>query len=268
MDTFHVARLSGCHTAKQGSGSTALPFGLRTIDPGCMCGRYTLTVTGQDLAREYATSPGELAGWQPAFSIAPSNQVPVVREYVDDNGELHRQMTPMSWGLRPSWAKDKMPRPINARLETAASKPMFRGSFSKMRAVIPMSGYYEWVPEDGKKQPYYLYRAADTILHAAGLYAARKDEDEQWQLSCTIITTDAKDAAGTVHDRMPVFLSEEVVGDWLHPGSLDSAEEMTARLSAAAGAGARSLQVRKVSPRVNNTRTVDRTDPTLIAAIG
>ena len=232
-----------------------------------MCGRYTLTVTGQDLAREYATSPDELTGWQPAFSIAPSNRVPVVREYVDDNGELHRQMTPMSWGLRPSWAKDKMPRPINARLETAATKPMFRGSFSKMRAVIPMSGYYEWVPEDGKKQPYYLYRATDTILHAAGLYAARKDEEDQWHLSCTIITTDAEDAAGTVHDRMPVFLTDELAADWLHPGSLDSAEEMTARLADAAGAGARSLQVRKVSQRVNNTRTVVRADPTLISAI-
>lgn len=106
-----------------------------------------------------------------------------------------------------------------------------------------------------------------TILHAAGLYAARKDKDEQWQLSCAVITTDAKDAVGEVHDWMPVFLSEELASDWLHPGPRDSAEEMTARLADAAEAGAQSLQVRKVSQRVNNTRTVDRTDPTLISAI-
>src|SRR5699024_18204 len=111
------------------------------------------------------------------------------------------------------------------------------------------------------------YRESDTILHAAGLYAARKDEEDRWQRSCTIITTDAEDAAGTVHDRMPVFLSDELAGDWLHPGPLDSAEAMTARLADAARAGAESLQVRKVSQRVNNTRTADRTDPTLIAAI-
>ncbi|QIN29241.1 SOS response-associated peptidase [Brevibacterium luteolum] len=232
-----------------------------------MCGRYTLTVSGHDLAREYSTDPGEPSDWQPVFSLAPSNRVPAVREYVNEDGQLHRELIRMSWGLRPSWAKEKGPRPINARLETAASKPLFRASFSKMRAVIPMSGYYEWIPEDGKKQPYYLHREDHTILHAAGLYAARKDKDEQWQLSCAIITTDAKDAAGEVHDRMPVFLSEELASDWLHPGPLDSAEEMTARLADAAEAGAQSLQVRKVSQRVNNTRTVDRTDPTLISAI-
>lgn len=143
---------------------------------------------------------------------------------------------------------------------------MFRGSFSKMRAVIPITGYYEWIPEDGKKQPYYLHRADHAILHAARLYAARKDEEDQWQLSCKIITTDAKDAAGEVHDRMPVFLPDELAADWLHPGPLDSADEMTARLADSAAAGARSLQVRKVSQRVNNTRTLDHTDPTLISA--
>lgn len=232
-----------------------------------MCGRYTLIVSGHDLARMYSTDPGELAGWQPAFSLAPSNAVPVVREYVDDAGELHRELIPMSWGLRPSWAKDKGAKPINARLETAATKPMFRGSFSKMRAVVPMTGYYEWVPEAGKKQPYYLYREAHAVLHAAGLYALKKDEAGRWQLSCTIVTTDVKDAAGEVHDRMPAFLPDELAEAWLHPGPLDSAEEMTERLAEAARVGAKSLQVRKVSQRVNNTRTVDRSDPTLVAAI-
>lgn len=44
--------------------------------------------------------------------------------------------------------------------------------------------------------------------------------------------------------------------------------QVTARLAAAAREGAKSLQVRKVSQRVNNTRTVDRTDQTLISPIG
>lgn len=66
-----------------------------------MCGRYTLTTSGHDLAGEFSTDPGELTGWQPAFSISPSNRVPVVREYVDEDGELHRELTRMTWGLRP-----------------------------------------------------------------------------------------------------------------------------------------------------------------------
>ncbi|GAA4283774.1 SOS response-associated peptidase [Brevibacterium daeguense] len=230
-----------------------------------MCGRFTLTVDAASLARMYSNDIGELAEWQPTFSIAPTERVPVVRERLDkDTGTVHREISPMEWGLRPSWATTPGPKPINARLETAATKRMFQQAFNRHRAIVPMSGYFEWVPEDGKKQPYYLFSEDHPILHAAGLYAMRKDEHGEWQLTFAIITTDATDAAGRVHDRMPVLMPDELAADWVDPARLASGEEMTARLAAAAEASAKTLQVRKVSRRVNSVQTADPHDASLL----
>ena len=35
---------------------------------------------------------------------------------------------------------------INARSETLAEKPAFKGLFKKKRCIIPMDGFYEWKP--------------------------------------------------------------------------------------------------------------------------
>jgi hypothetical protein len=49
---------------------------------------------------------------------------------------------------------------INARSETAATKPMFRAAFKKRRCLILANGYYEWEKASKPKQPYY-YRMKD-----------------------------------------------------------------------------------------------------------
>ena len=99
------------------------------------------------------------------------------------------------------------PRPINARLETIATNGMFRGPFSSGRAVVPMTGYYEWVEaEGGGKDPFFIHHPDGELLHAAGLAAASKSEDGGgWDVTFTIVTREARDAGGEVHDRMPVF---------------------------------------------------------------
>ncbi|WP_082544095.1 SOS response-associated peptidase family protein [Sanguibacter sp. Leaf3] len=48
-------------------------------------------------------------------------------------------------------------------------------------------------------------------LAADGLYAARKDEASgELALTYTIITREARDASGEVHDRMPTFLLSDL----------------------------------------------------------
>ena len=130
---------------------------------------------GDGLLRSYvATSQDRAGDWEPVYSVAPRTKAPVVREHVDDEGEVRRSLELARWGLHPSWAKDKGPRPINARLGTIATNGMFRGPFSSGRAVVPMTGYYEWVEaEDGGKDPFFIHRPDGDLLHATASWAWR-----------------------------------------------------------------------------------------------
>src|SRR5699024_11823217 len=114
-------------------------------------------------------------------------------------------------------------------METIAANGMFRGPFSSGRAVVPMTGYYEWVEaEDGGKDPYVIHHPDGKLLHAAGLTAARKAEDaESWDITFTIVTREARDAGGEVHDRMPVFLTGEAVGEWRGAGQTAAGQRGT-----------------------------------------
>lgn len=84
-----------------------------------MCGRYVLEVDAQGLLRSYAAQPAKAFDWEPVFSIAPRTKAPVVREHIDDDSQLQRTLEFARWGFKPAWAKEKGPRPINARFETA-----------------------------------------------------------------------------------------------------------------------------------------------------
>lgn len=183
-----------------------------------------LEVDAQGLLRSYAARPAKAFDWDAAFSIAPRTKAPVVLEHIDDDGELQRTLEFARWGFKPAWAKEKGPRPINARFETAHTNGMFRAGFASSRAVVPMTGYYEWVEMDDGKQPYFVHATGGELLHAAGLTTAEQNSDGEWDVSFTIITREARDAAGDVHDRMPAFLDEDLISDWLTPGKLEKDE--------------------------------------------
>jgi putative SOS response-associated peptidase YedK len=107
------------------------------------------------------------------------------------------------------------------------------------------------------------------LLHAAGLTTAEQNSDGGWDVSFTIITREAKDAAGDVHDRMPAFLDEELMGEWLAPGKLekDEREHLHGALGEVSEKIAGSLVTHPVDRAVNNVRTLDRKDSSLIAPI-
>ena len=239
-----------------------------------MCGRYSVAVSGAELVDVLdldGTEPG--FDWAPAYSVAPRTRAPVVRDRLIEDQRVREASLP-TWGLRPSWAKDKGPRPINARLETVATNGMFRSSFASARAGVPMTGYYEWQEalEEGKKvkNPSFVHAPGDELLLAAGLLAFHRDgDDEEWRTTFTIITRTGEDAAGEVHDRMPVFLSPAAWDRWLDPEKVgkDEAGDLVDLLDAESRSVASTLQARSVSRAVNNVRTLDRTDPDLVAPL-
>jgi putative SOS response-associated peptidase YedK len=177
-----------------------------------MCGRYTLTTSVDVLAEEFEIT--SLLPEVPArYNVAPTQEVAAV--LVDDD-ERHLEM--LKWGLIPSWADDPSmgSRMINARSETAAEKPSFRGAFKKRRCLIVADGFYEWQKVNGGKQPYYIRMEDGSPFAFAGLWESWDKYGEEIR-SCTILTTEANHLVGEVHHRMPVILPPENYEVWLDP---------------------------------------------------
>ena len=173
-----------------------------------------------------------------------------------------RELRVVRWGLVPSWAKDPSMggRLINARAETVDGKPAFRKAFARRRCLLPADGYYEWQPKelDGRtvKQPYYISRADGGPLAMAGIYelwrdrAVPDDHERAWLWSAAIITTNAPDELGRIHDRMPMIIGADSWAEWLDPASDDPAD-LRALLTPAVSGG---LVWRPVSTEVNSVR--------------
>src|SRR5208282_3493188 len=120
-----------------------------------MCGRYRLSRRKQ-LVDEYFDTVSDEPDWTPRYNVAPTQPVPVIRQ---NPKEPIRQLSLMKWGLIPHWAKDSSgaARMINARSETAATKPAFRDPLKFRRSLIPADGFYEW-KRDGKNEATVLLR--------------------------------------------------------------------------------------------------------------
>jgi putative SOS response-associated peptidase YedK len=226
-----------------------------------VCGRYTLTSNGEELARHFEAQPA--LALHPRYNVAPTQEVPVVRRAdAGDRGDRDaagaepagRLLAVHRWGLIPSWAKDPSigSRLINARSETAASKPAFRDAMRRRRCIVPMTGFYEWRGRGRHREPSWFHPAEGegALWAAAGLWERWWDERGALVFSCTILTTDANAVVGAVHDRMPVLLSEEGVGRWLDPRT-DDPDRLRDLL--APWPDARTA-MRAVSTRVNDAR--------------
>jgi len=122
--------------------------------------------------------------------------------------------------LVPSWAKDIAigTRMINARSDSVAKKPVFRGAFAKRRCLVPADGFYEWHKAPGPKAPKQRYTIAMRTgepMAFAGLWEGWRGEGGAIVRTFTIVTTDANDKLRPLHDRMPVILARDVWPAWL-----------------------------------------------------
>jgi putative SOS response-associated peptidase YedK len=96
------------------------------------------------MVEEYFETVSDEPDWNPRYNIAPTQPIPVIRQ---NPKEPRRELSLMRWGLIPSWAKDASGAAmmINARSETAATKPAFRDPLASRRCLIPADGFYEWL---------------------------------------------------------------------------------------------------------------------------
>jgi putative SOS response-associated peptidase YedK len=126
----------------------------------------------------------------------------------------------MRWGLIPSWAKDTSAaaQMINARSETAATKPAFRDPLKFRRCLIPADGFYEWAKTGKAKQPYCFEVNEGELFAFAGLWDRWKDPNGGWIKTCSILTTTPNAVTSPVHDRMPAIIDPDSYDLWLDPG--------------------------------------------------
>jgi putative SOS response-associated peptidase YedK len=165
--------------------------------------------------------------YRPRYNIAPTDPHWIVRTKTEQ-----RELLPAHWGLINSWAKDAKgaARQINARSESALSKPAFRDAFERRRCVVPADGFYEWVGAKEARRPIWFHSPHDDLLLFAGLYESWLDESTtEWRRTFTVLTTGANALMTPIHDRMPVILPEDRIDEWLHVPA-DGREDYGARL--------------------------------------
>ncbi len=178
-----------------------------------MCGRYVSKLDAA-LERDWElTRPPPLFE---SYNIAPTTMVPVVRErFGERTCELIR------WGLVPFWAKGVPPKlsTINARVETIATAPSYRGPWQRgQRCILPALGFYEWQVQEAGKQPWFIHLADQAVFGLAGLWDTSTAADGTILESCTIITMPANPFMAEIHNsraRMPAILARGDHAAWL-----------------------------------------------------
>ena len=140
--------------------------------------------------------------------ISPTDVVPVIAS----NKSGDRSVFPMKWGFS---GKSLL---MNARSETAATKPMFRDAWASHRCIVPASYYFEWehlVRNDGKVttgDKYMLQPKGSTITWLCGLYRI-----ENGLPVFVVLTREPSDNIRFIHNRMPLIMPDQLVNQWIRP---------------------------------------------------
>lgn len=201
-----------------------------------MCGRYAASANPDELLEEFEVDADQTGGQLVAdYNLAPTKVAPVVLTRVprelreDPDAAPQRQLRLLTWGLVPSWAKDRSgaARLINARVESLFDKPAFRRAAAARRAIVPADGWYEWrrlgPSPRAPKQPYFMTRRDGDRVAMAGIYEFWRDptldpeDPNAWLTTFAVLTTAAEPGLAHIHDRMPLVLDPARWAAWLDP---------------------------------------------------
>ncbi|MFM8866696.1 MAG: SOS response-associated peptidase [Ilumatobacteraceae bacterium] len=189
-----------------------------------MCGRFVRVPSTTEImtAFEVQTDRSEVT-WKPSYNVAPSQRIPIV------SGHHPRLLDCAVWGFHAPW-KGPTSLVINARVESVFEKRTFRRFTSEGRCVIPLSGYYEWLTNEETKQdlglgkgkfPFYITADDDSPLrHGSMMAAAGLISREDGESRCVLLTRSANQSIAWIHDRMPLLLDLEAMGEWLGPSPM------------------------------------------------
>lgn len=236
-----------------------------------MCGRFSQEAELSEIKLELKVEQLEMfRELRPVYNIAPSYGAGYEQLFVVKTREGKRALRLGRWWMIPHYWKKPLkalPAAFNARAEDLPKKPFWRDAFRQYRCLVPATGWREFRPEHGKKQPY-QFRLEQRLFAFAGLWSRWVSPEGELVDSFAIVTTAPSVTAAQYHDRMPLVLPPELQEGWLDP-----ANDGAAILSEAC---ARSLQlpldVHPTNPRGNDSRfegpeAVERYQPAAETAV-
>jgi putative SOS response-associated peptidase YedK len=214
-----------------------------------VCGRFVQTSSVERLAAHFQATDVTEGQLRARHNVAPSTPVPAI---IDAGG---RRLGLLRWGFVPSWSRspEDGPRPINARVEGAATSRLFAPALARQRCVVPVDAWYEWTDEDGARQPWLLQPRSREPAAVAALWSTWRPRDgvpdDRPLATVALMTTEATGAAATIHHRMPLIVPDGLLDAWLDPTA-----PADATLAAALRTTVVELDVVRVSRRVNDVR--------------
>jgi putative SOS response-associated peptidase YedK len=180
-----------------------------------VCGRFTLTTPGEEIALAFGLET--VPSLAPRYNIAPTQEVAVVRRLGPDEP---RSLAFLKWGLTPEPGSPgrRAALLINARVETADERSAFRDSFARRRCLVPADGFYEWSGADRDRRAFHIRRRDGRPFAFAGLWQPLPPGAPGGPPgACTILTTEPNKLLRAIHDRMPVILPPDRYEGWLDP---------------------------------------------------
>jgi putative SOS response-associated peptidase YedK len=204
-----------------------------------MCGRYGL----YDISDSEILKDNLGYEFTPNYNAAPTQSMPII---TGDEGSPKVEI--MQWGILRKLGPAIEKSIFNTRSEKALDR--FWGNTVKTRrCLVPANGFYEWRHGKEGKVPYWIRLADGRLLYFAGIY----DTDTDGERHYSIMTTTPNEEMESLHNRMPVILSDEARELWLSETANDP--DMLSDLLRPAPD--RSLEIFEVSRDVNVVRNND-----------
>ena len=151
-----------------------------------MCGRF-VNIEKKERVVKLFPSLKVLNYYNKSYNISPSNLINVIYK---NNNNIY--VDNFFWSFSYFNKQNNITQfVINARIETIASKYLFKESLIKRKCLIISNGYYEWKKIDKTKQPYFI---------------SIPKNDVKTNVAC-IITKEANSELSEIHSRMPLIMS-------------------------------------------------------------
>jgi putative SOS response-associated peptidase YedK len=129
------------------------------------------------------------------LNIAPTEKITGIRKQ-----QKKYLLSSFQWGIKFSQSS---PLIFNSRMETIIEKKFWKDSFNRNRCLIPMTAFYEWKKEGGKKVAYRIFLKTEDLFFIPALYYINNENT----YSASLITTTPNDFIKPIHHRMPVIFT-------------------------------------------------------------